>query len=192
MARARFSTFEATLAAGETITVHRSGEYVRCIASAADFLLGVDGEEMGQFGQGLGLQFEPGGGFTHLKLENPTDTAITLRLAMGTGQMQDSRASFADAIPVGAAPHLVTGPDVSVPAGGAALLKASNRNRREIMIQNRSSNAREIRIGDSDASAAEGIELQPGETWRMAVTGDVWAYNPHTADAVVVVAVITG
>jgi hypothetical protein len=188
----RYATYTQVISADVEIELATSGNYVRCLDATGIFLIGLDDDPLAEFTKGLGFELPDARSFSRLRIYNPGSTAITVQLATAYGRVLDSRASFADAIPVGAAPHLVTGPDISVPAEGVALLAAGDTKRREIIVQNRSQNAREIRIGDAAASAVEGVELQPGETWRMAVTGDVFAYNLHTADAVVAVAVITG
>lgn len=70
-----------------------------------------------------------------------------------------------------------TTPDVPLAAGATTLIKAAGA-RKKILISNLSANAQIIRIGDSLAGAARGIELSPGMTAELETSGAVYGYNP--------------
>jgi hypothetical protein len=187
----RLATYRYAIAAGRGETVHFDGDALRIIAADGAVDVRLDDDPAARLYQGIAVRVRDRP-FRKVRIENPGGAVLNVEFTLASGDVDDSRASFADAIPVGSSPVLDTGPDVSVPAGGTALVLASNPKRREVIVQNRSVNAREVRIGDSGAAASEGIELQPGETLRLNVTADIYAYNPHTAAAVLAVQSIRG
>lgn len=71
--------------------------------------------------------------------------------------------------------------DVSVSATTTAVVSAAVANRRTVLLSNPVSNTREFRIGDSGAGAANGVILNPGDTFAFDTVAAVYAYNPHGA-----------
>jgi hypothetical protein len=188
----RYVTVDYELPPGGGLPVNRTGTFITCLAATAPFHICIDDAPPSEFMQGLTFKCLPSDAFQKIRLENPGANPIFVSIAIGYGEVIDARASFADAIPVGSAPNFISGPDVSCDAGQVTLLAAADPDRREIIIKNRSVNAREIRIGDTQAGATEGHEIAPGETFRMNVSGAVYVYNPHSAAVSVSVTVITG
>lgn len=83
-------------------------------------------------------------------------------------------------VDVNAASANPTTGDVSLLAAATTLIKAAG-TRKAILITNLSANAQIIRIGDSNAGVARGIELSPGMTAELATSGAVYGYNPGAA-----------
>ena len=68
--------------------------------------------------------------------------------------------------------------DVSIAATTTDPVLAANTSRVEAIITNLAVNAQTMRIGDSNAGAARGIELAPGQTIVLTTTAAISAYNP--------------
>lgn len=85
-------------------------------------------------------------------------------------------------VDVNAASANPTTADVSLAASATTLIKAAG-TRKKILITNLSGNAEIIRIGDSAAAAARGIELAPGMTAELETSGAIYGYNPSAATA---------
>ena len=71
--------------------------------------------------------------------------------------------------------------DVSVSATTTAVVSAAVANRRTVLLSNPVTNLREFRIGDSGAGAANGVILNPGDTFSFDTVAAVYAYNPNGA-----------
>jgi hypothetical protein len=55
---------------------------------------------------------------------------------------------------------------------------AADSSRKSVTISNLSSNVQIMRIGDSNAGAARGVELSPGQSVTLETESAVYAYNP--------------
>lgn len=73
---------------------------------------------------------------------------------------------------------LSTAADVSLGAGATSQVIAANAGRRELLVTNLAANVETLRVGDSNAGAARGLEVAPGQTITMHTTAAVHAYNP--------------
>ena len=82
--------------------------------------------------------------------------------------------------------------DVSLAAGATTAIIASNALREGVWIGNLYGAATQVRIGDSGAGAANGVEILPGQREFFRTTAALYGYNPHAAaQSVSVVEVIT-
>lgn len=82
---------------------------------------------------------------------------------------------------------IVTTADVSITgAAAAAVVKAANTARREILIGNLAANASVIRVGDSSTGASRGQEVSPGQTLTLSTEAAVYVYSPTTQSVSVI------
>lgn len=181
MARSEvYADYLYSVPAGESIVIAVGGEYVGCISSNQDdFLISLDGDALQFMAQGLKIRTKGGDRFANVTVDNSGNAStLTLRLAIGDGDLVDQRLSLTGAISVTKGDQFDTVPDVSVGAGVSAELLATDTARCEAIINNLAANAATLRVGDSNVAAARGVELAPGETIVLTTTEAVHAYNP--------------
>lgn len=152
----RYTIWEGTLANEESILIERLANYVRCLEATASFLLGVDDDTPGRFEKGFGFANE--GTFTKVRITNNSGAANTIRLGLGIGRLDDSRATFTSALSI--APNSAfTHSAVSV-GPAATLIKAANSARKVLTVLN--AGATDAFLGDSALTTATGFKLAPG------------------------------
>lgn len=71
--------------------------------------------------------------------------------------------------------------DVTLGAAATTQILAANNARRAAIIANLAGNSNTMRIGDSNAAAARGIPLAPGESITIESTESIHGYNPGGA-----------
>lgn len=71
--------------------------------------------------------------------------------------------------------------DVTLGAAATTQILPANAARRSAIIGNLAGNAQVLRIADSNAGAARGQELQPGESITIDTTEAIYGYNPGGA-----------
>lgn len=174
----RYSTFDVTLAAGESFMLERAGNAVRCLEATAAFEVGIDDEPPGKMEKGIG--FEGGDTFSRLRLTNTSLGVNFIRVAVALGNINDGRLTFGGGLsvtipPIAAVASLA---DVSIAATSTVQVVAADGTRRAVIVGNKKNNTQTMRIGDAGANAAEGFELAPGEKVELEIIAALYAYNP--------------
>jgi len=178
-----FRVIGYTLPANGEIMIDQTGDFVRCLASSAAFEIAYDGAPAFIMEAGLGFRLPLGRAYTGLRLVNPSGAPVTLQLALGYGDIQDSRIGVVGNLPTMAvSPNTLTSAaDVSVAATTTAMIAAANPGRAEIILQNLGLG--DMRIGDSAAAAGRGVLLAGGGTLTLTTTAAVYAYNASAGPA---------
>jgi hypothetical protein len=161
------------LNAGDGDTVAAQGEYILVRSTTAKFHLLIDGQK---FSMEAGDKIMVAGGFEEFRIENDVaGAAITLELTVGYGDL--TRRTVAGSVTLAKPAGLSDAADVLLTAGGPAdLVSAANSAREEIIISNLAANAAVVRIGTSNAAAARGVELSPGQTVVLTTQAAIYAY----------------
>lgn len=181
MAGARaYSAIEGlSVAAGEAVDLAITGRFFAVISANINFKIGFDDDALQFCTQGLTPFMEPGEVFTRVRIDNTAGAStLTLTYAYGSGDVRDSRATLAGNIDLSKAATLTSTADVSIAAATTVQVLAANTARREAIITNLAANAETMRVGDSNAGAARGVELPPGATIVLTTTAAIHAYNP--------------
>ena len=172
-----YQVHKFTLAAGESLQLDVTGEYVGCIKSLDKFKVGVDSNEAQQMEQGLTFRTVEGDRFELLEIVNSSADANEIELAIGDGQITDNRLSLNSAVNVNGISDLAV-PETFLTGNGSVdpgerVNIAPSPGQREILIQNPDTSPGSIRIGVDDF----GLYVYPGETISLQVNAVVRVYN---------------
>jgi hypothetical protein len=128
-----------------------------------------------------GLKYGPVDEADHWEyLEITSATAQTVELIIGDDDVEVAgTVSIAGTVSTVDAQIIVATPgDVSIPAGTTASIRAGTTVAKGLIVGNLSTNSSSVRIGNSTAAAAFGIELQPGEKIVIPATNtSIYAFN---------------
>lgn len=180
------------LAAGDVVQIDVTGEYVGCIKSDDIFRVGVDNNTKQPLEQGLTFRTVEGENFTSIQIENTSDEENEIRLAIGEGQITDSRLSLnssiningiADPVDIASLPDVketvaatfIESTDKTINNGATVALNATG-NQREIIISAEDTNTGPIRIGET-TSTGQGLKLWPGGVISLPVNVQLYAKN---------------
>jgi len=189
MARSEvYSDYLYNVAAGESIVIVVGGEYVGCIASNQDdFLLSLDGDALQFMAQGLKIRTKGGDRFSNVTVDNSGNASVlTVRLAIGSGDLVDQRLSLTGAISVTRGLTLATVADVNCANAAKTSVLASNIARRRATVQNLDG-AASVRVGDTNVTVARGIQLGPGDSYAFEVMAELFVRNDSGAAVLVAV-----
>lgn len=177
------------------IEISIAGNFIRCLSSTAPFKLAAgDANSYVDISQGFACEAEDGYKFETVRLKNETGAAITATLFIGFGKFHDSRLTLTGGVLINssmAAPvfvkqtgsTFVAGADITITAGGNYTGGGNTANRAQ-MYKNLISNAGPVRIG-TGANATTGIELMPGETIVLELTGNCIIHNPNASSVII-------
>lgn len=127
-------------------------------------------------------------GFAKVGITSATNQTITVAISRQPIQYDRLTGSISSTIASGTTLDSVA--DVSVNATTTTQVAAANANQKSVTIKNLSNNTAAFRIGDIGAGAANGHELNPGESITIETTAAVYGYNSHSgAQSVSVVSV---
>ncbi len=174
-----------TLAAGAGLSIYGKGAFVYVESlTAGAYLYATDdrSNERHVLYEAEGFELRAGEAFDAVYVENPTGGAISGTLVIGFGRFIDNRSSVGGVVATAEqSGDLETVADQAVAATTTALVLAADADRRAVLLSNPANNPGPFRVGDSNAGAARGLELPPGERVRLVTTGAVYAYNPQPA-----------
>ena len=173
----RYKTYSYDIAAGAAVDIRARGNYVRCVEANADFELAIDGEIAGFFAKGIGYQTIDGEEFREVRAINNSGAPLSLKISIGFGRIQDSRASFGGSLKLAVPVTLQDVADKALVAGVVTQVVPQNTSRREVLITNLASNSAIIRVGSASVSGTRGTELTPGQTLTLDTTAAVYAYS---------------
>lgn len=132
----------------------------------------------------LGL-FIRGVPFSRIYVTNPAQAGETITLFYAVEEMskieiENPSLRFTE-IDITKASVLNSATDVTLAAASTTQILAANAARRFAIIGNLTANAQILRIADSNAAAARGQELAPGESITIETTEAIYGYNPGGA-----------
>ncbi|MGB0749713.1 MAG: hypothetical protein ACPGO3_13295 [Magnetospiraceae bacterium] len=178
-----FSQYRLTLQAGETVTIHASGRFLRCTEGSA-FTLSLDHGPAIPWAKGLSVSLE--GVFSNLVITNTSGAVNTIQIYTGWGAMTDDRALLdnnavnVNITQTSSPGGLVAVADVALVADTATQVIAALSTRNEVIVSNVGAAA--VRIGhDNTVGAAKGFLLGAGETVGLQTGSAIWAYSPGAA-----------
>ncbi len=176
--RPSYRVFTYTLAAGETIDIHRQANTLVCLASSARFEVGFGTDPVTEFESGLSYTAEEA--FNKVALSNPSDAEIILELGFASGGISDSRLSLTGAVQanIRGGQNLVSGAVMAL-EGTATKLIDAKANRLEVLITNMGNNP--VFIGGSNVQAFEGLPIAGGLTAQIQTSAELYAYNQSSA-----------
>lgn len=177
-----YSVQQWVIPAAEEITVDAVGSFVSCLGSSLpDFLLGIDADAPQYMAQGLTVTTKGRELFDRLVIANRGTVTgpLTVRLAWGTGFVQDAR--FTSIAPIALEipnAFVTTLTDASIGIGSTSILLAQNDLRSVAFVHNLDSTIT-VRVGGSGTlSANRGIPLGPGQRIEITTTDDIYIHNP--------------
>lgn len=95
----------------------------------------------------------------------------------------DSLGSIDAPVDISVSDTITTTEDDSVAAATTEQVLAANALRKEVLITNLFTNTDPVRVGDSNAGAARGIELSPGQSITLETTAAIYVYNTKAGGA---------
>ena len=182
-----YVTREYVIPANGTVEGYREASFMTCLEATAAFSLKIDNAAKFDFEAGLGIVFD--GTFTRYELINETGTDITVKLAIGRGNVRDARLVISGTLSTQSTvpDTLTTGAAVSALNAATTSVIAANTSRVEALVVN--AGAATIYIGgNAAAAAAEGLPLAAGQSLTLNTTAAIYARNDTGAAVAVSVA----
>ena len=169
-----------------SLIVDTTGGFVRCLSAATDFEVGIDGGSGFYLAAGMSYTTPNPDGFRRLELFNDGAAALSVKLAIGWGELQDDRAQFDQSIAIkGGGASFTDNAAVSVGTVAAQILAANNSRTRAIIRAGGGA----LWLGPNNTVTASGLAtiaaggeleiLHAGAIWgiRSAGTVDAGAYE---------------
>ena len=184
MSKKYMRDYAYTFDAGQTITATVRGNAFHIVTAESPVKLRFDNGKQATRWQGMGAAFET----EYSDVEISSETAQTIIITLGYGEMWDSRASITGSIGVSIDyPNVITPKaEVSIGAGATVQVAGVDATRRALRIGVKSTEAGGVYFGDSATGATtEGGYIEQGGADYVEITGAVSVYNPN-ASAVVV------
>jgi hypothetical protein len=178
-----FQSIPLTVAPLDEVNLNLSGRYVACLESDLEFFeLGVDGTAKQRMEPGLQLLTRDGEEFNSLQVRNPDTTFdLTLRLAVGSGEVRDNRFS-AGAFNLARALNFITNTKADIAAGAETTLYSPQPDDQEVLLKADPLNLREVWLKTNIGAGFDPSRypLWPGEELRvrMRAGGNIRAKNP--------------
>lgn len=173
--------YEFTVASGGQQSRAVKGNFARVKSADAEINLrfeNKDGRVIADLNLTAGMRCTLPEVFETIRVGNSSGSSVDAVVLVGFGDVDD--AAVVGEVDVSVSGSIDSVADVSIATVTTAQIVAANVARREVMITNLAANTANFRIGDSGAGAANGIELQPGQTITLTTTAAVYGYNSHT------------
>lgn len=165
-----------TFAGAGSVRIPDSGKFVRVIEATDDVYIKLD-DVSTELKRGVKSQVSSEG-FENVVIRSLV--AQTVRICISDQPQDEGR----DDVVVNTTASITPGntfagaADVALAAAAATLIIASDADRLGVLIKNPSSNAASVRIGGlASVGAAQGIELEPGESIPIATTDAIYGYS---------------
>jgi hypothetical protein len=176
MARsASYTTQTVTIQPGDFVQITRPGDFVTCLAAAQGFKIAFDSGAESDFSEGL--TFKVAGSFGTVRLRNSGAAVVTVKLAIGFGQVTDNR--LVPTLPLASravSPDVFqSGAPVAVPAGGAAQIVPGDASRVEMALSHPATATAPLWIGGAGVAVGSGFPLAPGMGTVLTTSGAVYA-----------------
>lgn len=174
-----------SLAVGQEQTIHRVATSVACIEASGAFQVAFGDGSMSNFQQGLRYQAETA--FNKTRIRNNGNAPITVKMALATGNVGDSRLSLTGVVQSTiVAPVQTTEivPDTLVASGinatpmSRTLMAAADADRVEVILSNLGPSA--VFLGGDTVSAGQGVPLNSGKALTLTTSAAIYAYNQTT------------
>ena len=183
-----YKTFDYVIPAGGAVGVQRDTSQVTCLEASAPFRVKFDNGPASDFE--AGLTYRPPEGFELFEMINPGAEPITVKIALGKGDIRDARMTLNGEVDSRErAPDVLTtgGPKVCPGGGAVTLVAAANELRREIMLVNTSGAVTVWAGGDPGAGGGHGLPILPNQSLVLQTAAAV--YIRHSAGSSVNIAV---
>ena len=174
--------YEFSISSGGQQARTVQGNFVRIKSASDEINVKVENKEgriIADLNLSGGMRFRVPDIFHTLRVANNNAGSVNAVLVAGVGDVDDTEIS--GNVTVAGSDTIGTSTDVSLAATSTTIISAANASRREILITNLTSNSEYLRVGDSNAGAARGTELAPGQTVSLSTSAAVYAYNPGAA-----------
>ena len=160
--------------------ISRFGAFVTCLAASKDFRIRVDQRNEHRFEAGLTRRKD--GGFEHIRIINPHPQPITVRLGIGSGDIDDNRVTISNDAGLATreqVPDVITGARSSCPNGQSTLILSANPLRKEAIITADGDQSGAIYISGSGApvSFQDGVPLLPNQAVTLTTTAAIYVRN---------------
>jgi hypothetical protein len=185
-----FQNYSLTLAAGAVYTLPGVGSFLKCFSATAAIEVKLNDGPRNPLKTGRAYRVRPGQHFERLEFYNPNAGSVDIEYGVGFAEVEDDPV-LSGAIEISPATGLSTVADVSITAASTVQVLAADTGRKGVLISNLAANTQIMRIGDSNAGAARGIQVAPGQTVTLETTAAVYAYNPGASAEALGVAVLS-
>jgi hypothetical protein len=170
----KLKPYQAILQAGETRTIHATGDYFRLMIADYDIRLAIGEDEntiLLKKGQGV-----IPGQFKSLRITNTGADPQTIDYVIGGGggRVLDDTINGTIAATLVASTVFSTISDLTV--NGLTEIAAVNASRKAITIAAAPGNTANVKVGDASTGAARGLTLQPGQSVTLSTTAAVYGY----------------
>jgi hypothetical protein len=169
-----------TIGAGETLGVEKQSGFITCLEASAAFKIKFDDGSFSDFE--AGLTYSPLNGFNRVDIRNPTENAISVTLAFGTGEINDARVTISAGTDLNVKERVPdvfsTGAAITCVKGTTTLAAAYNPNRKELFIVSPTDADGPIYIGGTISTPQQsGLPLAAGQSLVLNTSAAVWIRN---------------
>ncbi len=181
-----YREFTYTIGAGESQIVAYDHTTIRILSltsgASLQMQFGQSGDRTSLIGAGMGFEYVDGEGqplaLRNVVLYNAGGSPLTVTVGMAIGKVSDNRLTVTGTLATleVKAATLDSLADVAMNNGSATLLAAADSTRRELIVTNLLANAVSGRVGDSGVGAANGVELQAGDSITLTTTAAVYGF----------------
>jgi len=175
----RYHEYTYTLAPGDVLPINVDSDFVNCISADYDFKVSFNDGPESNFRRGM--KYTPGQTVRRTTIRNSGTVSNSITLGLGLGDIVDARLSVPqELLSASIVPDTGKHDGKTIVSTGAAirdywLLAPANPNRREIMVENISSETFYLKF--NVASADTGFALIAGERWISEYAGTL--YGAH-------------
>ncbi len=178
-----YQSITLVLLAGETRAVMAYGRYLRIldnsIATHPQVKIADNPEQELQAGVGIEIFGGQENSFSNVLVRNPAAGVMTLKIAISSGQIDDSRLTLTGTILTQPA-QTATGTDAADITTGAAAKVFSSASCKSVLIQADFTNGANVFLGFANTVSAtrKVIALSAGMAFQFDnFNGDIWAYS---------------
>lgn len=175
-----YSVYTLSIAAGGRERLGWPGDYVRCLALSGATAIRIAFDGAPDQYMALGLAYRSPEPWREVELVNPGAGAVTIQVGIGLGEIRDDRLIYSAPIEIAKATVIRSTADVAIAAGAVVQVLAAAATRRRAIVGALTTNARELRVGDSLVTATRGLELDPGDRIELEIATAVYVANPHS------------
>lgn len=167
-----------TVPANGFLSVARSAEFLICLEATAPFKITFDNGAQTNFEQGLTYRVQDQ--FHQIRLYNPNNQDISVRLGFGRGDITDARLVVSGSVEVETtAPGVIDTLDVLSLGGLSSSLVFGADLRRQEMVLRNLSDTHDIWLRGDSNTVAGGHQVKPGEGAVLTTSAAIYAFNPN-------------
>lgn len=174
-----YRTYDANIGPGGVHTITAMGNVLSCLEASGP--VAVKFNEGGEAHIEKGLTISPDTMFERIDLVNKADHPISVRLALGMGEVRDSRLALTGRVAVRETmPDVLKTTYAYLEGPFSTKISPENVNRREIIIANRDQEDK-VYVGGRYVSDREGLLLLPGQSMVLQSSAEIWAVGEHSS-----------